>query len=69
MNFSSIVTEDWVLSAFRNAIRSKKLGEFSVNTTFVVGIAPVIRRTTKPPLTKTAPTPGGMYMYLTKTKI
>ena len=69
VKFTSIVTEDWVLSAFRNAIKSKKLGEFFVNTTSVVGIAPVSRRTTKPSLSKTAPTPDGMYMYLTKTKI
>ena len=69
VNFSSIVTEDWVLSVFRNAIKSTKLGEFSVNTTSVVGIAPVSRRTAKPSLSTTGPTPDGMYMYLTKAKI
>ena len=61
MKFTSIVTEDWVLSVFRNATESGTLGGFSVNASSIVGIAPIIPRTTKPPTTTTTPKPGGMF--------
>jgi len=53
------VTEDWVLSVFRNATKGGTLGEFSVDASSIVGIAPVIQTTTTPPLSKTTPTPDG----------
>ena len=51
VKFTSIVTEDWVLSVFRNATKSGTLGGFSVNASSIVGIAPVIQSATKPPTT------------------
>jgi len=59
--FTAIVTEDWVLSVFRKATETGKLGEFSVNASSIVGIAPVIRSTTKQTTSKTTPAPDGMF--------
>ena len=60
VKFTSIVTEDWVLSVFRNATKSGTLGGFSVNASSIVGIAPVIQSTTKRPITTPTPEPDGM---------
>jgi len=68
VKFTSIVTEDWVISVFRTATKSGTLREFSVNASSIVGIAPVIQTTTSPPVSKTTPTTDGMYMYLTEKK-
>jgi len=60
VNFTSIVTEDWVVFTFRNATKSGTLGGFSVNASSIVGIAPVIQSTTKPPTTTPTQVPDGM---------
>ena len=60
VKFTSIVTEDWVLSVFRNATKSGTLGGFSVNASSIVGIVPVIQSTTKRPITTPTPEPDGM---------
>jgi len=60
VKFTSVVTEDWVLSVFRNATKSGTLGGFSVNASSIVGIAPVIQSTTKPPTTTPTSEPDGI---------
>jgi len=63
VTFTTIVREDWVLSVFRNATKGGTLGEFSVNASSIVGIAPVIPSTTKLPTSTTTPKPDGMFPF------
>ena len=59
LNFSVKVAEDDTISIIQSAIVDGKLGELSVNVSYITGIPPVERRLTAAP-TRTTPKSDGL---------
>ena len=59
VQFTSVVSETWVLSVLRHAAKDGKLGEFNVNASSIIGIPPVIKSTPTQPMGKTTPRLSG----------
>ena len=48
LEFTNIVSETWVLDTLRNATKNNKLGELSVNSSSIAGIAVIQGKSTPP---------------------
>ena len=63
LNFSTEVAEDDTISLIQNAIVDGKLGELSVNVSYIIGIPPVKQSITTVP-TRTTPKSDGLCQFL-----
>ena len=63
LKFSTEVAEDETISIIKNAIVDGKLGELSVNVSYVIGIPPV-EQTTTVARTSTTLKSGGLFQIL-----
>ena len=68
LKFGFKVAEDDTISIIQSAIVDGKLGELSVNVSYVVGIPPVEQRTTAAP-SSTTPKSGGLFLDVTDSGI
>ena len=63
LTFSTEVAEDDTISIIQNAIVDGKLGELSVNVSYIIGIPPVEQTTTAAPISST-PKSDGLFQIL-----
>ena len=62
--FSSEVAEDDTISIIQNAIAGGKLGELSVNVSYIIGIPPVEQTTTAAPTSTTSKSDGSLQILV-----
>ena len=63
LRFSTEVAEDEAISTIQSAVVDGKLGELSVNVSYIIGIPPVEQTTITAPTNTTPKSDGRLYCY------
>ena len=65
LKFRIEFAEDYTISLIKNATVNEKLGELSVNVSYIIGIPPV-EQTTTATVTSTTPKLDGLFLVFTQ---